>query len=239
MKKLVNDLYDYHDMKIYQYDNGFKFSLDSILLAELVQIHKKDQQLLDLCTGNAVVPLIVSTKSNISMTGVELQSEIYQLACESVLLNHREHQIHLIHDDVKNLKNYFPGNSLDIITCNPPYFRYHDEAFLNQERIKQIARHEVKITLNEIIQIASEFLKDKGNFYLVHISERLQEVLYLMEQYHLRVKDVYFVYPKKEERSFLVLFRSIKNGHIGVKVHQPIYLDELTTYQKLFDEVIK
>lgn len=235
----MNDLYDYPNMKIYQYEEGFKFSLDSILLAEFVQIHKKDQKLLDLCTGNAVVPLIISTKSNISITGIELQSEIYELAQESVLLNHKEKQITLIWDDVKNLFHYFPGNSFDIITCNPPYFRYHDKNFINDERVKQIARHEVEITLEDVIKTASEFLKDKGNFYLVHISDRLQEILSVMEHYHLRVKDIYFVYPKKGGKSFLVLFRAIKRGNIGMKVHEPIYLDELATYQNLFEGVIK
>lgn len=235
MKKLINDLYDYANMKIFQFDQGFKFSLDSILLAELVKVHKYDKKLLDLCTGNAVVPLVLSTKSSIAITGVELQDEIYQLAQESVHLNNKDEQIHLIHDNVKKLEKYFPGNIFDIITCNPPYFRYHNEKFVNQEKLKQIARHEVEVTLEEIIQVASNFLKDKGNFYLVHISERLQEVLYFMELYQLRVKDLYFVYPKRGTKSFLVLFRAMKRGNIGMKVHAPIYLDELTTYQGLFE----
>lgn len=234
MKKLLNDLYDYSNMKVYQYDEGFKFSLDSILLAELVRFHKKDKCVLDLCTGNAVIPLILSTKSLLPITGIELQSEIYSLAVDSVQYNHKESQISLIHDNIKNLNKYFPGNIFDIITCNPPYFRFHNEEFLNDEKIKQIARHEVEINLEEVIQIASDFLKNKGNFYLVHISERTQEILYLMEKYHLRVKDMYFVYPKENATSFLVLFRAIKSGNIGMKVHTPVYLNTLDTYQNLF-----
>lgn len=239
MKKLLNDLYDYSDLKIFQYEEGFKFSLDSILLAESVQFHKKDKNLLDLCTGNAVVPLILSTKTSISLIGIELQSEIFSLAQESVRYNHLENQIQLIQDNIKNLSTYFPGNNFDIITCNPPYFSYHNEEFLNREKIKKIARHEVETNLEEIISIASNFLKDKGNFYLVHISERLQEILVLMEKHKLRVKDLYFVYPKKHETSFLILFRAIKRGNIGLKVHEPIYLDELSTYQNLFEGGMK
>lgn len=234
MKKLMNDLYDYKNLKIFQYDVGFKFSLDSILLAEMVQFHKNDKKLLDLCTGNAVIPLVLSTKTSIEIYGIELQKEIFILAKESVLYNNKQKQIQLIQDNVKEIGKYFPGNEFDIITCNPPYFRFHNKHFLNREYIKQIARHEVEITLEEIIKIVAKFLKDKGNFYLVHVCERLQEIMFLLEKYNLRVKDIYFVYPKKCEKSFLVLFRAIKRGNIGLKVHEPIYLDGLSTYQGLF-----
>ncbi len=235
MKKILNDLYDYPNMKIYQYDEGFKFSLDSILLAESVQLHKKDQLILDLCTGNAVVPLILSTKTNISIYGVEIQKLIYDLAFESITYNNRKDQINLIHDNVKNLNKYFPGNKFDIITCNPPYFKFHDPNFINSGELKQIARHEIEITLEDIIICASTYLKDKGNFYMVHISERLQEILFLLEQNKLRVKDLYLVYPKRNEKSFLVLFRAIKRGNLGLKIHKPIYLNELSTYQGIFE----
>jgi len=235
MKKLINDLYDYTNMKIFQYDEAFKFSLDSILLAELVRFHKYDKNILDLCCGNAVIPLVLSTKTKLPIVGVELQSEIYDLAKESVIYNRKEKQIQLIQSNIKELEKYFPGNKFDIITCNPPYFKYHHDQFLNHEKIKTIARHEVMISLEDVIQIVSTYLKDKGNFYFVHIPERLQEIIFLMEKYHLRIKDLYFVYPKKGVNSFLVLFRVIKRGNIGMKVHAPIYLDELTTYQGIFD----
>lgn len=234
MKKLLNDLYDYSNMKIYQYDNAFKFSLDSILLAELVSVHKNDSNVLDLCTGNAVVPLVLSTKTTIPIVGIELQTDIYDLAKDSIVYNTKESQITCINDDINHIKNYFPGNNFDIVTCNPPYFKYHHDSFLNQDELKQIARHEVKVTLEDVIRVASYSIKNKGNFYMVHISERLQEIVILLEKYQFRMKDLYFVYPKKEEMSFLILFRAIKGGNIGLKVHKPIFLDELSTYQGLF-----
>ena len=234
MKKILNDLYDYSSMKIYQYDEAFKFSLDSILLAELVQIHKNDRNILDLCTGNAVIPLILSTKTSLSIVGIEYQKEIYELASLSVNYNQKNHQITCINDDILNIDKYFPGNNFDIITCNPPYFKYQNKAFLNHDKLKQIARHEVKITLENVIRIASCNIKEKGNFYMVHICERLQEIMVLLEKYHFRMKDLYFVYPNRSNKAFLVLFRAIKGGNIGMKIHKPIYLDELTTYQNIF-----
>ena len=84
-KMELNDLFDYPNLKIYQYKKYFKFSLDSILLAEFVKINKITQNILDLCTGNAAVPLILSTKTKAHIDGFEIQKEIFELAKESIL----------------------------------------------------------------------------------------------------------------------------------------------------------
>ena len=74
MSLILNDLYDYN-LKIYQDTDLFKFSLDSLLLSEFTDVYKSDQKLLDLCSGNAPLPLILSTKyPHLSITGVEIQS---------------------------------------------------------------------------------------------------------------------------------------------------------------------
>ena len=62
MKKQLNWLFDYPNLKIYQYQEGFKFSLDSILLAEFATIRKSDEKILDLCTGNGVIPFLLHFK---------------------------------------------------------------------------------------------------------------------------------------------------------------------------------
>ena len=88
--KVLNDLYDYYNLKIYQYEDGFKFSIDSILLAEYVKISNKTKNILDLCTGNSVIPLILSTKTNSSIDAIEIQEDVYKLAQESILYNAKD-----------------------------------------------------------------------------------------------------------------------------------------------------
>ena len=65
-----NDLFDYKNRYIMQFENAFKFSLDSLLLAEFVSVKKTDKNVLDMCTGNAPVPLILSLKTNSFITGL-------------------------------------------------------------------------------------------------------------------------------------------------------------------------
>ena len=62
MNKTLNWLYDYPNLKVYQYEEAFKFSLDSILLFEFAEIKQSDEKIIDFCTGNAVIPILITNK---------------------------------------------------------------------------------------------------------------------------------------------------------------------------------
>lgn len=234
-KIVVNDLYDYLNMKIVQDENHFKFSLDSILLAEFVEKPKKHDIILDMCTGNAPIPLILSTKYQNKIYGFEIQNKIYELAKESVQTNNCNQQIKIINDDIKNIKNYFPGNNFEIITCNPPYFKVSNGSLKNENMVKAIARHEIEVNLENVIRIASENLKNKGQFYLVHRSERLDEIIELSLKYHLAVKKVELICTKDDGNPNIVLIKAVKNGSNGVKIHVINNIKNYKSYQGIFD----
>ena len=234
MNKTLNWLFDYPNLKVFQYEEGFKFSLDSILLFEFAQIKKDDYQIIDFCTGNAVIPILIQNKYNKSVIGVEYQEKIYQLAKESVQYNHMEKEITLIQDNVKDLKNYFPGNNFDVILCNPPYFKYVESSNINKNLIKSIARHEICITLKDIFEVASFFLKDKGRFYLVHIPDRIDEIFVYANHCGLAVKELQFVYSKADEKPVMVLVTCVKGGRFGTRVYPPVNIGGLQSYQVIF-----
>ena len=177
MTKMLNDLYDYVPLKIYQDDKYFKFSLDSVLLAEYVKLTTRTKNILELCSGNCAVSMILSTRTNANITAVEVQKEIYELGQESIEYNKLSDKINLVLSDVKDVKNYFPGNNINIIVCNPPYFKKDNTSYVNDDKTKAIARHEILVSLDEIIQISSSILQKDGELYLVHRSERLDEII--------------------------------------------------------------
>ena len=233
-KKVINDLYDYSNRKIVQDDDNFKFSLDSILLAEFVEKPKGDKKILDMCTGNAPIPLILSTKYQNKIVGFEIQEKIYKLGKESIELNNCLEQIKIINDDIKNIKNYFPGNNFDVITCNPPYFKCHEMSLKNENDIKSIARHEIKIDLETIIKIASENLNTKGSFYMVHRPERLDEIINLCTKYSLAVKKIVLVTTKDDGIPTVLLIKAVKHGNFGVRIKVLSNINEYKTYQNIF-----
>ena len=230
--EVQNDLYDY-GLKIYQDNELFKFSLDSLLLTEFVDIKKSDRKLLDLCSGNAPLPLIIASRHDTEVTGVEIQKEIYDLALKSIKENNLTN-IKMLNCNVKDLKNYFPGNNFDIITCNPPFFKVDKTSLINEDLKKAMARHEITITLEEILEVVKYSLKESGTFYLVHRPERLEEILVLANKNNLHVKEMIFVYSNIKKDAIMVLLKFRKNARLGVKIKSVVINRNIKTYQNIF-----
>lgn len=226
MEKVINDLVGYKNLKIVQINEYFNFSLDSVLLANFININNKYKKILDLGTGNAPIPLILSTKTKEKIIGVEVQKEIYDLADESIKINKLENQIEILNKDIKELLNYYKHESFDLIYSNPPYFKKIDTSILNDNKVKTNARHETLINLEEIISISSKLLKNKGVLALVHRTERLAEIIETLKKYRLEPKKMRFIYPKENSESNLVLIEARKNTNIGLKVLKPLIVHE-------------
>lgn len=221
MNNVINDLVGYDKLKIVQNSEYFNFSLESILLPRFCHL-KNNMNILDLCTGNLPIPLVLTNYTNSKIIAVEIQKEIYDLAKETIKINKLEDSINLYNIDAKDTVNMFETDSFDLITCNPPYFKYSFDSNINDNEIKSIARHEIKITLEDIIKISRKLLKNNGSLCLVHRTERLSEIIELCSKYNLEIKRMRFIYPKDNEESNLVLIDAIKNGKVGLKVLPPL-----------------
>ena len=219
----LNDLLNY-DLKIFQYKAAFKFSIDSVLLAEFVNINFRDKNIIDFCCGNAPIPLILSTKFNKNIYGVEIQEEIYDLALKSIKYNNIENII-MLNKDIKDLSEYFDFK-FDIITCNPPYFKCNNDSMINENSMKAIARHEIKITLEDIISISSKILNFSGSLYLVHRCERLNDIFDLLKKYNFGLRRIQFVYDNFTSNSCFLLIEAKYLCKNDLKVMAPIYIDK-------------
>jgi len=221
--KVKNRLLDYKEF-IYQDDDWFKFSLDSVLLANFVTINTSCKKIIDFATGNAPIPMLLTYRTNASIYGIEYQKCIYDLGIESIKVNNLEEQIKLINDDVKNIRNLFESESFDVVTCNPPYFKKNVGSFINDNEIKAIARHEIMLKLEDVIENASYVLKNHGIFAMVHRTERMIEIIELMKKYRIEPKKIQFIYPKDGKISDLFLLEGMKNGKSGLKMLSPMVI---------------
>ena len=220
--RVRNRLLNFGEMVIYQDDECLKFSLDSVLLANFVTIKLTDKMIIDLCTGNAPVPMLLSFRTKARIFGVELQKNIFELGYDSIIENKMEGQIELINGDVLDLSSRFESESFDIVTCNPPYFKYKDSSLVNNNDSLTIARHEVCIKLEDIVKISKYLLKNGGTLALVHRPERIIEIINLLQKYGLEPKKMQLVYPRKEKDANMVLIEAVKNGKSGLKVLKPL-----------------
>lgn len=224
--KVVNYLLGYKDLKIVQDNDMFNFSLDSVLLPNFVTLNKNIKQILDIGCGNAPIPLILSTKTNASIVGVEIQKEVYEMACKSIKINSKQNQIKIINDDINNFYKIEETDKYDVITCNPPFFKYIESSNVNKSDYKTIARHEIKLNLSQLFTISKKLLKNNGVIALVHRPERFVEIIEEMKKNNIEPKKVQFVYPKKNAEANIMLIEGSKNGKPGLKILPPIYSHE-------------
>lgn len=231
-----NDLYDYENRYIYQDSEAFKFSLDSILLAEFCDINDKSKQVLDMCSGNGAIMLILSTKIKSKLIGFEIQKEIADLAQKSIDCNQLDDSVKMINDDINNISKYFTKEEFDAIVCNPPFFKVNDKKCINDNIKKSIARHEIYINLEDIFKLAKDYLKNNASLYLVHRSTRLDELIILGNKYKINVKKIQFISTHKGKDPSIVLIKCVKNSMPGIITKSEICIENCVTYKNIFKE---
>lgn len=242
--EVLNDILGYKNRKIYQDNECFSFSLDSVMLANFATVRLRDKSIVDLGCGNGVIPLIMSLRTDKDIIGVEIQEKMADMARRSVEYNELSKQISIINMNMKDFADSDYFESFDLITCNPPYFKVNDKNYFNDSYEKMIARHEIEINLEDLLVVARKLLKNNGNFAIVHRPERLMEILLEFKKNHIEPKRIQFVYENINKGSTLVLVEGQKNGNEGLKIENPIvmYNDDgsmTDSYAKLQIEVRK
>lgn len=210
-------------LKIIQNKKWFCFGMDAVLLTNYCDI-KNNSKVVDLGTGTGIIPILLSGKRNYSKAyGVEIQPEVAEMAERSVKLNNLQEKIEILNIDLKDALDYLEANSFDAVISNPPY-KLYNSGIVNPEDKKAISRHEIKSTLEDVIFIASQLLKQYGRFYMVHRPDRLADIMCLLRKYRLEPKQIRFVHPRAAAKPNMILIRASKNGNPELKFDPPLYI---------------
>ena len=213
----------------------FCFGIDAVLLSNFVKV-KKNGHVVDLCTGSGIVPILLSAKTGAKkITGIEIQSDIADMARRSVSYNKLDEKIDIINDDISNALKYINNCSVDSVCVNPPYMK-DTTAIKNPELPMAIARHELLTDLETVINIASKLLKESGKFFMVHRPSRLSEIFASMRQNRIEPKRLRFIHPYIESKANLVLIEGAKGSGVWMDVEPPlvVYKDKnVYTYEVL------
>lgn len=223
----LNYLLGYQNLKIYQDKTMFKFSLDSILLAHFVHPQLAYHRILDIGTGNAPIPLILSTKTKALIDGVEIQSAVYDLALATIKYNHLEDQISLYNMDIKDYAKGFDHEIYDCITCNPPYYDI-DKKNLNKSKYQSTARHTLSLNLEDVMKISRKLLKNNGALYLIYKPDNLIDIMTLMRQNNIEPKRLKLIYSHQNDNVNLIMIEGHKNGKAGLKIEDSLYVHDET-----------
>ena len=235
--KLREDIIPGTDLKILQNPAYFCYGIDAILLSSFAEIRRKDK-VLDLGTGNGIIMLrLAGLYQPKKVVGIEIQEDLARLASRSIEINKLEDRVEVKNIDLKNLKDYYPSQSIDKIVTNPPYIK-EGSGLVNPNKHLSIARHEIHCNLEDIFQVSSYLLKDKGKLYMIHKSFRLVKILTLGREYKLEAKRIQFIQPREEEDANLVLLEFSKNSSQEIRVMPPLIVyNEDGTYTDQIEEI--
>ena len=212
--------------KIIQDSEKFKFGIDAILLSHFAfnQI-RKNESVIDLGTGNGIIPLMLAKSNANSITGLEIQNENVELAKKSVELNQLEEKIKIIHGDIKSVSENFRKHSFDVVVTNPPYM-INEHGKQNPSDAKSIARHEVLCNLEDIICAVDFLLKPCGKFFMIHRSFRLPEIFSTLINHKIEPKRMQLICPFANKEPNLVLIEARKNANPRLAIEENLIVYE-------------
>ena len=210
-------------LELIQNPSGFCFGVDAVFLSDFVKV-KPGETVLDLGTGNGIIPILLSAKTGgKKFTGLEIQENTADMARRSVAYNHLEDRIEIVTGDIKEAAEIFRPAFFDVITTNPPYM-LSQHGLRNPDDAKAIARHEVLCTLDDILRESMRLLQDKGRFYMIHRPFRLTEIMIKMNHYKIEPKRIQFIHPYIDKEPVLVLIEGVRGARSRVTVEPPIII---------------
>lgn len=210
---------------IFQDPNCFMFGIDAVLLSAFAsfQINKKDR-VIDLCSGNGIIPLLLCNYCK-EIYGLEILEKSALLAKKSVIENNLEKRIFIQQGDLKNSQDFYKKHSFNVVTCNPPYMiNNHGKNNINDE--KTIARHEILCNLEDVIKAADYLTATHGKFFMIHKAFRLNEIFVLLNKYNFEPKRMQLIQPFKDEEPNLVLIEARKNANPNLVIEKSLIVYE-------------
>jgi tRNA1Val (adenine37-N6)-methyltransferase len=239
-KRFVNpgervDSLERNGLVIIQNPAKFCFGMDAVLLSGFAGV-KPGENVLDLGTGNGIIPILLSAKTEArEIYGLEIQEDIQKMAERSVRINKIHDRVHIVSGDIRDASKRFGASSFDVITSNPPYM-IDQHGIRNPEDAKYIARHEALCTLKDIMRETGKILKPKGRCYFVYRPFRLPELFTDMKESGIEPKKMRLVYPFKDKEPNMVLVEGIRGANPRLTVEKPLIVYE--SEGKYTDEIM-
>lgn len=226
-------------LKIIQSPTVFSYSLDAVLLADFVRLPIQRGNILDLCAGNGVIPLLLSNRTKAKIVGLEIQERLMDMASRAIRLNDLSEQMEVMLGDLKQAQPTLPQSYYDVVTCNPPYFKTPNVAERNMNDHLTIARHEVACTLEDVVKACKLYVKPGGKVAMVHRPDRLIDIIALFREYKIEPKRLRFVYPKSGQDANIVLIEGVRDGKVGLTMLPPLEVYQADdTYTEEAREII-
>ncbi|MCH5164577.1 MAG: methyltransferase [Clostridiales bacterium] len=201
-----------------QKQDAFRFGCDGVELANFVDGGPKDYAI-DLGSGTGIITILLAGKRKIRTTAVEIQPELSQVCQSNIELNNLIGIADVINTPMQEISKFLKAGCANIVVCNPPY-RKQGSGMKQENEAIAIARHEIKVTLSEVVDTAAYLLSTGGKFYTVNQTERLAEAMALCRAAKLEPKKLQILTPNETKKPHLFLLKCVKDGAPGLIVER-------------------
>jgi tRNA1Val (adenine37-N6)-methyltransferase len=223
MHSFTTDTFFNGKLHVRQDASGYRFSIDAIILASHAGV-RAGERLLDLGTGCGIIPLLLAYRHpDIRIFGIEIQNDLAELAVANVNQNNMQDRITLICREMQTLKPDMIGGPVDVIVCNPPY-RKPNSGRLNPDPQRAVARHEIKVSLTDVLQTVRCMLRTAGRFVTIYTAERAAELLSQMCLNGIEPKFIRIIHSQADADAKLILVTGVKGARPGVKIGPSLIL---------------
>lgn len=206
-----------------QKHDSFKFGVDAVLLADFADVKRIDH-VLEMGTGTGIIPILLHAKKQpASITALEIQEDMADMAQRSIRYNKLEDKIHILNMDLKEAPDKLGKARFDCVVTNPPYVK-KEAGINNPTETKAIARFEIACTLQDVIGCAKELLRPGGKFFMVHRADRLADIIFEMRNQGIEPKRIRFVHSSTGKRPHLLLIEGARGGRPELKFMDPLYI---------------
>ncbi|MCB2182124.1 MAG: methyltransferase [Desulfobulbaceae bacterium] len=206
-----------------QHSEGYRFSIDAVLLAHFIHPRQKDV-ILDLGAGCGVISLILAYRwPAISLTTLELQPDLVSLIKQNISLNNFKDRFHVKQGDLRQMNSLFTAEIFDWVVCNPPYGKI-DTGRLNPDSEQAIARHEIAADFADISRAISYSLKNRGKAALIYPANRAAVLVATLKQAGLEPKKLQVVHSYPGGVGRLVMLEVVKNGGEELTILPPFFI---------------
>ncbi len=211
--------------RIIQNPDKFCFGMDAVLLSGYA-FAKKGEKVLDLCTGNGIIPILMAAKYQAEhFVGIEIQCDVADMAKRSVDANGLSGRVNIIPADIKDAEDFLQAGIFDVVTCNPPYM-IENHGIKNPDSPKAIARHEILCKFDDVARISARMLRPGGRLFLVHRPFRLTEIFETLTKHGLEPKRMKLVHPYVNKAPNMVLIEADLGSRRRLTVERPLIVYE-------------
>lgn len=223
----TNDGVRRYGLHIAQPADGYRFSLDALLLADFVRTGD-DARIIDLGTGCGIIPMILCRRfSGASVAGIDSNRDMAELAKENVLHNGFAGRIDILFEDIITVRSLFPVSSFDGVVANPP-FRTSNSGRLSPKAGRDTARHESTASMAEFLAAAKYLVKPSGRIWFIYHPDRLIEFIRCAGEQKLAISRLRMVHGNVNApaKIFLVELAKGRKGTTAILPPLIVYDDK-------------